>query len=45
MGPAVGFEPTAYRLQVGCATGLRHAGRTYAAKPRAAKRVDLLPMG
>ena len=27
-GPAVGFEPTAYRLQVGCATGLRHAGLT-----------------
>ena len=25
--PAVGFEPTTYRLQVGCATGLRHAGR------------------
>ena len=24
--PAVGFEPTTYRLQVGCATGLRHAG-------------------
>ncbi len=26
--PAIGFEPMTYRLQVGCATGLRHAGGT-----------------
>jgi hypothetical protein len=34
--PAVGFEPTTYRLQVGCATGLRHAGGV---------AVGILPLG
>ena len=32
--PAIGFEPMTYRLQVGCASGLRHAGGTDRVYPR-----------
>jgi hypothetical protein len=34
MEPAIGFEPMTYRLQVGCASGLRHAGGTGRVYPR-----------